>query len=189
MKTYDYIIELKRPSYKLIDGMSQFMLFLSIIALLSQIIAGIQNNIGTSFIICFIVIIIAIVGWWIFCLIQRKKSKQPYYRLALFLGALSFWLLIPGGNIIGTLCFIASILEQLVKVIPEVGFSTNEIVFNTLPKRVIPWKNVLNVVLKDGLLTIDLATNKLIQKETDINISVENEKEFNEFCKQQLGNK
>lgn len=48
------------------------------------------------------------------------------------------------------------------------------------------WDEVNNVILKDGLLTIDFKNNKLFQhiimnSEEDIS-----EKEFNEFCRQQL---
>ena len=48
------------------------------------------------------------------------------------------------------------------------------------------WNELNNVILKDGLLTIDFKNNRLFQhiilnSDEDIN-----EKEFNEFCKQQL---
>jgi hypothetical protein len=50
----------------------------------------------------------------------------------------------------------------------------------------VSWDEVNNVILKDGLLTIDFKNNKLFQhiilnSEEDIS-----EKEFNEFCRQQL---
>ena len=50
----------------------------------------------------------------------------------------------------------------------------------------VSWNEVNNVILKDGLLTIDFKNNRLFQhiilnSEEDIS-----EKEFNEFCNQQL---
>ena len=48
------------------------------------------------------------------------------------------------------------------------------------------WNEVNNVILKDGLLTIDFKNNKLFQQlilNSDEDIS---EKEFNDFCKLQL---
>lgn len=48
------------------------------------------------------------------------------------------------------------------------------------------WDEVNNVILKDGLLTIDFKNNKLFQHiilNSDEDIS---EKEFNDFCEEQL---
>ena len=48
------------------------------------------------------------------------------------------------------------------------------------------WDEVNNVILKDGLLTIDFKNNKLFQHiilNSDEDIS---EKEFNDFCKHQM---
>ena len=53
-------------------------------------------------------------------------------------------------------------------------------------QREVNWDEVNNVILKDGLLTIDFKNNKLFQHiilNSDEDIS---EKEFNEFCNQQL---
>ena len=65
-----------------------------------------------------------------------------------------------------------------------------------------PWSDFNNIILKDELLTIDFKNNKLLQVEPDWNGSIategienwevgkgysETEKEFNDFCKQQLG--
>lgn len=50
----------------------------------------------------------------------------------------------------------------------------------------VTWDEVNNVILKDGLLTIDFKNNKLFQHiilNSDEDIS---EKEFNEFCREQL---
>jgi len=59
------------------------------------------------------------------------------------------------------------------------------IVYPSFPKRIILWNELQNIVLKDGILTIDFRNNKLIQQDLDEEVTV-NEKEFNEFCKQQL---
>ena len=50
----------------------------------------------------------------------------------------------------------------------------------------IAWNLLNNVVLKDNVLTIDYKNNKLFQQEIDETISRVNEKEFNDFCKEQL---
>jgi hypothetical protein len=53
-------------------------------------------------------------------------------------------------------------------------------------EKTVDWNEVNNVILKDGLLTIDFKNNKLFQQlilNSDEDI---NEKEFNDFCRQQL---
>lgn len=49
-------------------------------------------------------------------------------------------------------------------------------------KKTISWKQLQNVVLKDGLLTMDYKNNKLLQAEISFAETI-NETTFNEFCK------
>jgi hypothetical protein len=81
-----------------------------------------------------------------------------------------------------------AILERQVKFPLEIGFSENQVVFNSLFKRKYSWKEVSNVVLKDGLLTIDFLNNHLIQREVEDEVDEDevSEEEFNAFCRLQL---
>ncbi len=70
--------------------------------------------------------------------------------------------------------FIISILET-------------EIILNNFPTKRIQWSDLQNVVAKDGLLTIDFNNNKLIHASIlERESTIDNEAEFNEFCRQQL---
>lgn len=66
----------------------------------------------------------------------------------------------------------------------EVSFSDKHISYPSFPRKEIPWNELNNVIMKDGILTIDFKNNKIIQAETESNTV--NEKEFNEFCKRHL---
>jgi hypothetical protein len=59
----------------------------------------------------------------------------------------------------------------------------DSISYPSFPKRFIEWKDLNNVILKDGLLTIDLKSNRVLQHEI---ISVVYESEFNEFCQSRI---
>ncbi len=48
------------------------------------------------------------------------------------------------------------------------------------------WSKLNNIVLKDGLLTIDFKNNKIIQAEVTENDGGVNEQEFNSFCNANL---
>lgn len=69
----------------------------------------------------------------------------------------------------------------------EIGFSDDEIVFSGLIPRKQSWDELSNVLIKDGLLTMDYKNNRLFQKETDDLDDDEDdevtEEEFNAFCR------
>jgi hypothetical protein len=67
----------------------------------------------------------------------------------------------------------------------EVFVEKTRITYPSFPKKMINWNELQNIVLKDGILTIDFRNNKVIQQELEEDDSV-NEKDFNEFCRQQL---
>ncbi|HLG38729.1 MAG TPA: hypothetical protein VI461_03635 [Chitinophagaceae bacterium] len=59
----------------------------------------------------------------------------------------------------------------------------DRVIYPSFPKRTIEWKEMNNIILKDGLLTIDLRNDKIFQNEI---VSATSEMEFNEFCETQL---
>jgi hypothetical protein len=59
------------------------------------------------------------------------------------------------------------------------------IIYPSFPVKEINWPELQNIILKDGILTIDFRNDKLIQQEIEEDEDV-NEEDFNEFCKQQL---
>jgi hypothetical protein len=188
VKEYDYIIVLKKPDFKVIDWMSQFMLLISIASFLyvaymslSQENALLSNS--TAWLLVFICSLI--IGWWTFCKGQVKRGLTPYYRFAVMFAAWG-WYVIPKGKLVTLIYIIACFLEKPVKVAPEAAFDGEEIAFNSFPRKTILWQDVTNAVLKDGLLTIDLKNNTLIQKQVNDPVEKQIEDEFNHFCKQQL---
>jgi hypothetical protein len=67
----------------------------------------------------------------------------------------------------------------------EIKFADEHIIYPSFPVKKILWNELSNVILKDGLLTIDFKNNKILQAETEGDDLID-EKEFNEFCKQHL---
>lgn len=182
MKTYDYIIVLKKRSYAMIDAISQLMLLLAIIAFIYTAIQY-PASIYTSLVFCS-----AILGWWIFCYWQKQRCIQPFYRLALLIAAIG-WYLQKEGISISLVYLIAAMLEKQVKFPEEIAFDAAEIVMNTFPKKRFNWNDFNNIVLKDGLLTMDFKSNKLIQKELDEAAEEKVEQAFNCFVKAHLSQK
>lgn len=190
-KTYDYIIVLKTPDYKVIDWISQLMLLLAIagftfVAFMSLSRTNMVLPVSESWLLLFFCSLI--IGWWVFSFGQAKRGIIPYYRFALMFAAWG-WFVVPGGKLVAIIYLIACFLEKPVKVPPEVAFDGVEIVFNSFPKKIILWPTVNNVVIKDGLLTIDLKNNTLIQKQVNDPVEKQVEQEFNAFCREQIDRK
>jgi len=69
-----------------------------------------------------------------------------------------------------------------------VAVNDQQVVYPSFPRRHIAWADLNNLILKDGLLTIDFRNNRVAQNhvingENDNSL---NEAEFNEFCRRQL---
>ena len=54
------------------------------------------------------------------------------------------------------------------------------------PGKKIEWENVSNVVLKDGMLSLDFKNNRLMQAPILENWTREEEQAFNAFCYDQI---
>lgn len=121
-------------------------------------------------------------------LIIKRLTKKSYpFRIEIVFFVLAvFWFLVD--RYLLALCIICfAIIGTYTRRKFEVVFTKEGIVYPSFPKKTFSWNDVSNVVLKDGMLTIDLKNNKLIQsliskESTDIN-----EREFNLFCKEQMG--
>jgi hypothetical protein len=182
MKTFDYIIVIKKKSNKRINRISQLMLLLSILAFIGTAVISPGKNIPT------IILSLLILAWWYFCFNQIKRGIEPSFRLALLLAAVG-WYFQKDGIWISIIYLLAAALEKQVKFQEEIAFDDAEIVINSFPKKKYAWNDLKNVVLKDGLLTLDFNNNVLIQKEVDSEVPPSVAQEFNAFAQQNLTNK
>ena len=181
---YDFVITLKRPSYKYIDVVSQLLLLLFIAAF-------VRYAFGFSFsqnILLQAVIPVAIIGLWMYTKIRSKERDfVPYYRLELLMAAFG-WQLISWGAYwwLAVLYTVLGLCERFIKFPDELGFSKEKVTRNTFPKQHYEWVDIDNVIIRDNLFTLDLRSNKIIQKDLDEPIDKELETEFNEYCKKML---
>lgn len=186
MKTYDYIITLKRPDYTLVDMISRLMLMIAIAIFGYTVVWSWPASKLNWFSAILLLLIAGIVAWVVRCYRIQKKGGMPFYRLGLSLATIGMGMLFQ-LHWVPFLYFLAVVSEKQVKFPQEVAFDNEGIVINSLPKKQHRWAEVQNVVLKDGILTIDLRNNKLIQKPIESFTSDKEEQEFNEFCKERLG--
>ncbi|GAB3024825.1 hypothetical protein GCM10027051_31830 [Niabella terrae] len=58
--------------------------------------------------------------------------------------------------------------------------------YPSFPQRHYPWPAVRHILLKDDILTLELASNKIYQHLVTEDVTAVNEQEFNDFCSQLL---
>jgi len=129
---------------------------------------------------------------WIFVLFiiehfAKKRGKEFSAKagailiiIAVYL-SFQFWWPAAITTILAIL-YIISIRQFIMSV------NASHIIYPSFPKRTIQWNELNNIMMKDGLLTLDFKNNKLIQvpvsnDKTHSNID---ERDFNDFCRNQL---
>ena len=126
--------------------------------------------------------------------LSRRRPKQGYrsappvrYRYWLLLSALG-WFALTTTPLFGVFFVLFAILEYQAKRSLEIGFDDDRIVINNVVRQRYDWSAFNNVILKDGLLTLDFKNNRLLQKEVadDDEEDDADEEEFNHFCRTRL---
>ncbi|MDQ6755472.1 MAG: hypothetical protein M3004_00900 [Bacteroidota bacterium] len=112
-------------------------------------------------------------------IIYKTTDQGFYYGAGFFLAFIVIygilWLAILDG-ILGGLCY-AALQKRSARLNPCL------IEIKTYPYKRYKWADFTNVVLKDNILTLDLKTNKLFQREIETSV---NENVFNAFVNEQL---
>ena len=118
---------------------------------------------------------------------RMRNGRKIFFDRAYLITAL-LWLQMPYMQWLFIPFVILALLEHQVKFPLEIGFSENHVVFNTFFRKKYDWSQLSNVMLKDGLLTMDFRNNRLVQREIEDDDEEDDasEEEFNQFCREQL---
>jgi hypothetical protein len=186
---YQYIVILKKDSERLTDFLSILLCLFSIFTFLFKAVSSFSSEDGMrSALYGYLtggtaVLLIAgvIVNFF------TRRRRQVRYRYLLLIAGVC-WLGMTGAPWIAAFFFLLAFLEFQAKRPLEIGFHHDRVVINTLFKRSHVWADFNNVMLKDGLLTLDFSNNKLFQKEVADEEDEDDaeEEEFNAFCREQL---
>lgn len=181
MKQRNYIIKLKAPDLKLVDRISKWMLFLSFILFIYNAVSF-EKSRGIFYNIISVVLLV----WFIWFSYLKKNKAVRYYRIGLFIAAIGWLYMLNNYSLIAVILIVAALFEKQVKLSPELKVDETGISFNSFPAKAYKWNDLNNLVVRDGLLTVDYKTNKIFQKEIDVESNVVEEMEFNTFCQEQL---
>jgi hypothetical protein len=181
---YPYVVVLKSPVSGQLNAFGLLLNLVSCIFFCREFVFTEDKNV---FLIAGILLVIGLVTWNVR---RMMKGEKVFFNRAFLISAL-LWIKMPYMEWLFGAFIILAILERQVKFPLEIGFSDSQVVFNTLLKKKYHWSDLSNVVLKDGLLTIDFLNNRLIQREVEEDDDDEDvpEEEFNAFCKMHLQKK
>lgn len=181
MKPFE--LTLKNDKLKQYDRIGLFIIIINLALFIYMAITTDFTLIKISSIagILFIIILLTID----FLLIKVKQKKDSHFKIiAEYIAAftwfqIGFWWMGIAIALLGALHFISK-RQLLVSIVKE------KISYPSFPKKNLAWAELNNIVLKDGLLTIDLKNNHFIQQAIDETKTSVNEQEFNDFCREQL---
>lgn len=193
---YQYVVILKRDSDRVIDRISILLcLFSGASFVLAQIRAAHFNYFLSA-------AAILILAGTLFNFAAAGKSnrrdgsesevpvnghRRARYKYWLLISAVG-WLGMPFLQWLFVLFVLLTFLEYQARYPLEIGFSPDKIVINSLFRKRFDWSSFNNIMLKDGLLTLDFKNNRLLQKEVDEEEEGDaDEDEFNDYCRTMLG--
>lgn len=180
---YHYVVILKKDGERATDSLSVLLCFTSaVIFLLTQL----RTLNSWYYLGAFSVLLTAGLIYNLF--IRGRRRKKVRYKYLLMLAALG-WFGMPHLPWIGILFLGLAFLEHQTKRPLEIGFDHDRVVINTLIRKRHDWSVFNNVLLRDGLLTLDFKNNRLFQKEVVDDDDEDNadEEEFNAWCRERLG--
>lgn len=170
-------LELKNEKIKQYHLFALLIISLNVLFLVSMAVTNSEIRFRS---IAFIVLIT------VFFIVEKYSKKKRYNAkgaatLLIIFAYLAFqlWWAATVMAFLAIL-YIISVRKLVVKV------NTSYIIYPSVIKNVIEWKDLSNVLLKDGLLTIDFKSNKIIQQLIENTNETVDEKEFNDFCREQL---
>jgi hypothetical protein len=177
---YQYVVTLQNRNRALIDRFSILLTAASWLIFLIQYITESEKRwIHLAGILLIAVLLTS-------NLYKQFRLKQPvFYNYLLMISGL-IWASMPFYPWLSLLLLIMGLFERQAKKNLEIGFSDQQIVMNSFPRKTYDWSDFTNIVLLDNLLTLDFADNRLFQRETIDEEGDAEEDEFNEYCRQRL---
>ena len=178
---YQYVVVLKNLHNRYIDLLGLFLSIISLFCFAREL--TISARVGLAYLLG----LIFVSGVVIYNLWQSYRKRKVYYSRALLIAAL-VWMKMPYWQWLAFVFIILALLEYQAKYAVEIGFSDSHILINSLIKRRYRWDQFNNIILKDGLLTLDFASNRLLQRpiEDDEDEEDADEEEFNDYCRKRL---
>jgi hypothetical protein len=190
-----YKLTIKDKKYKGYKKLASFLFLINAIVFITLALgsSSISNKL-ILFTSSFILIAYSVYNW------SYKKKKERSYIIVYILIA-AIWISDTPFWYFSILLLLLLVLQFRMESDFTISLTNQHIIVNGFIKKSYGWPDFNNIVLKDDLLTLDFTNNRILQVEPDWNVSAPNagieswgvgegypetEKEFNDFCHQQL---
>lgn len=180
----DYIIKLPNSKVRFYDMMGWMLVIINLTLFCTLVYY--LNNLQERWYAA-LGIFITIINFGFEKLFRKPHQKATAMQSTLLYYAL-IWLLFFHYYIIGAASLALAVLYYIAKREMDVIVYNDRIAYPSFPPKNIRWSELNNIILKDGLLTIDFKNNKIIQQLIDEKNTVD-EMEFNQYCREQLAAK
>lgn len=132
--------------------------------------------------IALIGLIVSMAALTFFIITNYTRFKSSFRVEISFIITAICWILL-GKFLVAAFLLVFAVLGFYANRIPVIHFSEKGIQYPSFPPRTITWKEVESVILKDGILTIDLKNNQLFQLNIPFAMNSDlNETVFNKSC-------
>lgn len=128
--------------------------------------------------------VISALGMLLVISIKEFRNRKAT-MVIISLSITGYWILFEQWRVAGLMA-VLSLLYFIAQRELKITVQRTNIAYPSFPKKIISWNQLANVLLKDGLLTIDQKNNTLYQHYPEKTANPVNEKEFNEFCQRML---
>lgn len=181
-KTFPYVVVLRQRNRRSVEVVGLIAGSLFLLLILQRLLQG-----GAWY--AHAPVGLAGAGMLVQNVLQYRKGRKTQLRPLFLVAGLSLTL-IPPFQFTGIFFLVLALLFPAAIRPQEIGFSDDEIVIGGLPGKKVKWAELNNVMIRDGLLTMDYKNNRLFQKETDELDEEEDdevtEEEFNAYCRERL---
>ena len=179
---YQYVVILKKTGARATDALS------ILLCLFSALTFGYRSFVtGHIYYLALVLAIVLLAGPALTLISYRKNTMAARYRIWLLAAAIG-WIGLTPTPWVGAFYFLLAFLEAQTKRPLEIGFDQDHVVINTLIKRHFDWSAFNNIILRDGLLTMNFKDDRLLQKEVadDEEEDDVEEEEFNAYCQSRI---
>lgn len=128
-------------------------------------------------------IVLVILSLFVKTIINRYKLS----RLALMGTGAIFTFITTGSILFAVILLIEGVFFQMLNKKVRVDINAESVIVQyVFQQKAYKWTWLQNVILKDGILTVDFKDDRLLQSEIETDLSAADESKFNEFCREQL---
>jgi hypothetical protein len=179
-----YSFILKNEKTKKYRQISELLVFFNLLGFVFLIIYD-EARLVKNFTLAFAILITA--GYSCFTFLEwiTKKPLPDFWHRSIFGICAVVWMR-EGFWSLSIVLLLFILLDFFANKKLVVDITDSKILVPFVLQKKVEWNEVNNVILKDGLLTIDFKNNKLFQQLILNSDEDVNEKEFNRFCQQQL---